>query len=91
MNEEEDDESLKAQKDALQFIYVTPRQLIEKEGSETKAVKVNMYTGTKFDLLGSKEDFRVNSQFVNKPPAGSSRISWSNRKRRQNLLISGVF
>jgi len=59
-----DDGSLESRKNALNFIYITPRQLIEKEGSEQKQVKVNIFMGTKFDLLGSKEDFRINSQYV---------------------------
>ena len=59
-----DEDSLGQRKNELNFVYITPRQLIEKEGSETKAVKVNMFMGTKFDLLGSKEDFRVNGQFI---------------------------
>jgi len=59
-----DDGSLESRKNALNFIYITPRQLIEKEGSEQKQVKVNVYLGLKFDLMGSKEDFRINSQYV---------------------------
>ena len=54
-------------KDALKFISITPRQLLEKEGSEQKAVKVNMFTGvqhSRWDLLASKEDFKINSQYV---------------------------
>ena len=35
-----DEESLDERKNALNFIYVTPRQLIEKEGSEGKPIKV---------------------------------------------------
>merc|ERR1719509_730425 len=59
-----EEESLEDRKNALNFIYITPRQLIEKEGSEQKAVKVNLFMGLKFDLMGSKEDFRINSQYV---------------------------
>jgi len=62
-----EDESLAERKNALNFIYITPRQLIEKEGSEQKAVKVNLFMGVlsgKFDILAAKEDFRINSQYV---------------------------
>ena len=56
----------------LKFIFVTPRQLIEKEGKEVKEARVNLYTligggggGTQsYDLIGHKEDFRVNMQFA---------------------------
>ena len=63
----DDDESIHERKTALNFIYVTPRQLIEKEGSEQKSVKVNLYMGVaqaKWDLLAAKEDFRINGQYV---------------------------
>ena len=45
---------------SLKFIFVTPRQLIEKEGREHKLAQVNLHlmTGSTFDLLGHKEDFR---------------------------------
>jgi len=62
-----EEESTESRKNALKFIYVTPRQLIEKEGSEQKSTKVNLYTGVtqgKWDLLAGKEDFRINSQYV---------------------------
>jgi len=62
-----EEESLAERKNALNFIYITPRQLIEKEGSEQKAVKVNLFMGVltgKFDILAAKEDFRINSQYV---------------------------
>jgi len=62
-----EEESLEDRKNALNFIYITPRQLIEKEGSEQKAVKVNLFMGVlagKWDLLAGKEDFRINSQYV---------------------------
>merc|ERR1719500_1933966 len=62
-----EEESLAERKNALNFIYITPRQLIEKEGSEQKAVKVNLFMGVqsgKFDILAGKEDFRINSQYV---------------------------
>ena len=58
----------------LKFIFVTPRQLIERgtEGKEMKAIRVNLYvppsgnssSSTKYDLIGHKEDFRVNMQFA---------------------------
>ena len=58
-------EKIRDRKMTLNFITVTPRQLIEKEGREQKCVKVNVYArGTAKDLLGQKEDFRVNSQFT---------------------------
>ena len=56
-----------SRKMTLKFIFVTPRQLIEKEGKEQKMTRVNMYlksTQNKYDLLGQKEEFRVNSQFA---------------------------
>jgi len=62
-----EEESLAERKNALNFIYITPRQLIEKEGSEQKSVKVNLFMGVqsgKFDILAAKEDFRINSQYV---------------------------
>lgn len=53
-------------KATLNFISVTPRQLIEKEGREQKAVKVNVFAKTTGrDLLGQKEDFRF--EFSRKP------------------------
>ena len=42
----------------LNFITVTPQQLIEKEGKELKALRVNIYTKKALDLLGHKEEFR---------------------------------
>ena len=50
---------------ALNFISVTPRQLIEKEGREQRGTRVNLYAkgGGLKDLIGHKEDFRVNAQF----------------------------
>ena len=61
-----DDETLEDRQAALNFIQVTPRQLIEK-GETTGSIRVNLYTGvaaSKWDLLAAKEDFRLNSQFV---------------------------
>ena len=59
---------------SLKFIFVTPRQLIERgtEGKEMKEIRVNLYvpptcnsaSSTKYDLIGHKEDFRVNMQFA---------------------------
>ena len=51
-------------KAALNFITVTPRQLIEKEGREVRNVRVNVYDKRFKDLLGHKEDFRINAQFT---------------------------
>ena len=49
-----------ARKMSLKFIFVTPRQLIEKEGREQKAARVNVYIkiGDTYEMLGHKEDFR---------------------------------
>ena len=61
-----DDETLEERQASLNFIQVTPRQLIEK-GETTGSIRVNLYTGvaaSKWDLLAAKEDFRLNSQFV---------------------------
>jgi condensin-2 complex subunit H2 len=59
-------DKVKDRKLALNFITVTPRQLIEKEGKEQKSVRVNVYTkaGASRDLIGHKEDFRVNAQYL---------------------------
>ena len=65
--EAEETETVKEKKDRLNFIYITPRQLVEKEGSEQKKVKVNLYTGVakaNWDTLAAKEDYRINSQYV---------------------------
>ena len=58
----------------LKFIFVTPRQMIERgaEGKEMKDIRVNLYvppagnstSSTKYDMIGHKQDFRVNMQFV---------------------------
>lgn len=55
-----------ARKMSLKFIFTTPRHLIEKESMDQKLMRVNLYikTGNKLDLLGHKEDFRINSQFA---------------------------
>ena len=49
----------------VNFISVTPCQLIEKEGKEVKHFlnRVNIHTTNGIDLLGPKEDFQVNAQF----------------------------
>ena len=49
-----------ARKMLLKFIFVTPRQLIEKQGREQKAARVNVYIkiGETYEMLGHKEDFR---------------------------------
>ena len=59
-------ESVHSRKMNLKFIFVTPRQLIEKEGKEQKMTRIDLYVKTagKYDLLGQKEEFRVNSQFA---------------------------
>lgn len=54
-NDDKDSTSVHSRKMTLKFIFVTPRQLIEKEGKEQKTTRVNMYlksTGGKYDLLG---------------------------------------
>lgn len=63
---ESKDSNVHSRKMTLKFIFVTPRQLIEKEGKEQKTTRVNMYlkSAGKYDLLGQKEEFRVNSQFA---------------------------
>ena len=59
--------SIREKKEALRFINIAPSQLVEKEGSELKSLKVNLFTrgpDSRWDLLGSKEDFRMNCQYV---------------------------
>ena len=49
------------------FNYITLKHLIEKEGSEQKAVNVNLLMGVqvgKSDILVGKEDLSINSQYV---------------------------
>ena len=60
------EQSVHSQKMKLKFIFVTPRQLIEKEGKEQKMTRIDLYmkSAGKYDLLGQKEEFRVNSQFA---------------------------
>ena len=59
-----DEEGMKERR----VISITPRELVEKEGSEEKAIKVKMFTGvqhSRWDLLAAKEDFRINrGQYV---------------------------
>ena len=52
-----------ARKMCLKFIFVTPRQLIEKEGREPQAARVNVYIkiGDTYEMLGHKEDFRYSN------------------------------
>ena len=59
-------ESVHSRKMTLKFIFVTPRQLIEKESKEQKMTRIDLYVKSagKYDLLGQKEEFRVNSQFA---------------------------
>lgn len=57
-------EKVKDRKMTLNFISVTPRQLIEREGQEHARVRVNVYALGSRDLIGHKEDFRVNSQYL---------------------------
>ena len=66
LKSESNSNSVHSRKMTLKFIFVTPRQLIEKEGKEQKTTRVNMYlkSAGKYDLLGQKEEFRVNSQFA---------------------------
>ena len=66
MKGESNDSNVHSRKMTLKFIFVTPRQLIEKEGKEQKTTRVNMYlkSAGRYDLLGQKEEFRVNSQFA---------------------------
>ena len=80
---------MKEKKDALKFIYITPSQLVEKEGSEQKAVKVNMFTGvqhSRWDLLAAKEDFRINSQYVQETGFLGEELSPDNVYRNLNLV-----
>ena len=51
-----------SRKMTLRFIFVTPRQLIEKEGKEVKQNRIPLYDRN-MDLIGHKDDFRVNMQF----------------------------
>ncbi|TRY62046.1 hypothetical protein TCAL_11151 [Tigriopus californicus] len=57
-------EKARDRKVTLNFITVTPRQLIEKEGKEQKVVRVNLHTRNQKDLLGQKDDYRINAQFT---------------------------
>lgn len=57
-------EKARDRKVTLNFITVTPRQLIEKEGKEQKAVRVNLHSRNQKDLLGQKDDYRINAQFT---------------------------
>ena len=85
----EEEDRMKEKKDALKFIYITPSQLVEKEGSEQKAVKVNMFTGvqhSRWDLLAAKEDFRINSQYVQETGFLGAELSPDNVYRNLNLV-----
>lgn len=55
--------SLRELQDRLGFIQITPRQLVEKESIDHGAAKIDLYFGPKFELLGAKKDFRLNSQY----------------------------
>ena len=48
---------LHSRKMTLRFIFVTPRQLIEKEGKEIKQNRIPLYDKN-MDLIGHKDDFR---------------------------------
>jgi len=47
----------------LEFIAITPRELMEKECQEHSINKVDLYYGPNYELLGAKKDFKMNSQF----------------------------
>jgi len=47
----------------LNFIQVTPREFIEKEGLDVGGSKIEIFYGTKYEMLGYKKDFKMNSQF----------------------------
>ena len=76
----------------LKFIFVTPRQLIERgtDGKEMKQIRVNLYvppagnstSSTRYDLIGHKEDFRVNMQFA----LGTAMIGEGNSKLIYKIL-----
>ena len=80
----------------LKFIFVTPRQLIERgtEGKEMKEIRVNLYvppssnsaSSTKYDLIGHKEDFRVNMQFA----LGTAMIGEGNSKYFHECVCRGI-
>ena len=80
----------------LKFIFVTPRQLIERgtEGKEMKEIRVNLYvppssnsaSSTKYDLIGHKEDFRVNMQFA----LGTAMIGEGNSKYFLECVCRGI-
>jgi len=59
-NQESD---IKILEQKLGFVHPTPRELIEKEGHDPSLMKVDLYYGHNFELLGAKKDFRMNSQF----------------------------
>ncbi|XP_023323551.1 condensin-2 complex subunit H2 isoform X2 [Eurytemora carolleeae] len=59
----EGDVDLRSLEDKLGFIQVTPREFIEKEGQDPSILKVDLYYGPNFELLGAKKDFKMNSQF----------------------------
>ena len=46
-----------------QTAQVTPMEFIEKEGQDPSILKVDLYYGPNFELLGAKKDFKMNSQF----------------------------
>uniref|UniRef100_A0A0K2VBG1 Condensin-2 complex subunit H2 n=1 Tax=Lepeophtheirus salmonis TaxID=72036 RepID=A0A0K2VBG1_LEPSM len=53
------------QNNHINFIAITPCQLIQKEGKETAPhhTRVNIYSKSTNETLGPKDDFRVNSQY----------------------------
>ena len=88
-----EEETLLKRQNALNFIYLTPSQLIEKEGSEQKAMKVNLYSEVaqaKWDLLAGKEDFRLNTQYVSQTGGLGDDLNEENQylNLRQNDTIT---
>ena len=82
------DEEERKKMNALNFISITSRQLVEKEGSEQKAVALKMFTGvqhSKWDLLAAKEDFRINSsQYILQTIGLNTRLPVSHQTRGLN-------
>jgi len=47
----------------LNFIQVTPREFIEKEGLDVGGSKIEIFHGNNFEMLGYKRDFKMSAQF----------------------------